>query len=168
MLTNTYKSYLISQTNNSKKDGGVDRFTQLCRSHGLKVTPQRVAVYKALKKAKDHPCADRIHKQLLTDFPNISLDTVNRTLITFAKIRIIDVVEGQGDPRRFDPNLEDHHHFYCLSCNTIFDFHDPTLAQIPLPEDITRSFTIIGKRLCLTGYCARCRHQVPAGMPAAG
>ena len=141
----------------------VERFSQLCRAHGLKVTPQRVAVYKALKKAKDHPCADTIHKQLLADFPNISLDTVNRTLITFARIQIIDVVEGQGDPRRFDPNLEDHHHFYCLSCNSIFDFHDPDLNHIQLPDDITRSFTITGKLLCLTGYCARCRNHAPVG-----
>jgi Fur family peroxide stress response transcriptional regulator len=141
----------------------VDRFTQLCRSHGLKVTPQRVAVYKALKKAKDHPCADKIHKQLLADFPNISLDTVNRTLLTFARIKIIDVVEGQGDPRRFDPNLETHHHFYCLSCNAIIDFHDPDLTYVQLPEEITRSFTITGKRLCLTGYCSQCRNHAPAG-----
>jgi Fur family peroxide stress response transcriptional regulator len=147
---------------NKTEEMNVDRFTQLCKTHGLKVTPQRVAVYKALKKAKDHPCADKIHKQLLTDFPNISLDTVNRTLLTFARIQIIDVVEGQGDPRRFDPNLETHHHFYCLSCNTIIDFHDPDLTHIQLPEDITRSFTITGKRLCLTGYCARCRNHVPA------
>lgn len=148
---------------NNTKEFDVDRFTQLCRTHGLKVTPQRVAVYNALKKAKDHPCADNIHKLLLTDFPNISLDTVNRTLLTFARIQIIDVVEGQGDPRRFDPNLEDHHHFYCLSCNSIIDFHDPDLTRIQLPEAITRSFTITGKRLCLTGYCDRCQNQAPAG-----
>jgi Fur family peroxide stress response transcriptional regulator len=149
------------------KEIDVERFTQLCRTHGLKITPQRIAVYKALKKAKDHPCADNIHKLLLTDFPNISLDTVNRTLLTFARIQIIDVVEGQGDPRRFDPNLEKHHHFYCLSCNTIIDFHDPDLTHIQLPDDITRSFTITGKRLCLTGYCARCQDHAPAGVASA-
>jgi Fur family peroxide stress response transcriptional regulator len=153
---------------NKNKEINMDRFTQLCRTNGLKVTPQRVAVYKALKNAKDHPCADMIHKQLLSDFPNISLDTVNRTLLTFARIQIIDIVEGQGDPRRFDPNLEDHHHFYCLSCNSIIDFHNPDLTQIQLPDDITRSFTITGKRLCLTGYCARCRHLAPATVAADG
>jgi Fur family peroxide stress response transcriptional regulator len=151
---------------NKHKKFDMGRFSQLCRDNGLKVTPQRVAVYKALKKAKDHPCADNIHKLLLADFPNISLDTVNRTLLTFARIQIIDVVEGQGDPRRFDPNLEEHHHFYCLSCNSITDFHDPDLTRIQLPEAITRSFTITGKRLCLTGYCDQCRNHPPAGSAA--
>jgi Fur family transcriptional regulator, peroxide stress response regulator len=152
----------------TEKDRRVDRFTQLCRTHGLKVTPQRVAVYNVLKKATDHPCADRIHKQLLCDFPSISLDTVNRTLITFARIGIIDVVEGQGDPRRFDPNLEDHHHFYCVSCNAITDFHAPDLKQIQLPDDIVRSFTITGQRLCLTGYCDQCRHRALVRISANG
>ncbi|MCF8112539.1 MAG: transcriptional repressor [Desulfotignum sp.] len=140
----------------------MDRFTQLCKAHGLKITPQRVAVYNALKTSKEHPSADKIHKQLVCDFPSISLDTVNRTLITFARIQIIDVVEGQGEPRRFDPNREDHHHFYCLSCNKIIDFHDPDLGQIQLPKEITCTFTITGKRLCLTGYCDHCSHQAPA------
>ncbi len=137
----------------------MDRFTQQCKAHGLKITPQRLAVYETLKNSKEHPSADRIHKLLLHSFPNISLDTVNRTLITFARIQMIDVVEGQGDPRRFDPNREDHHHFYCLSCNTIFDFHDPDLEQLLLPESITQTCTITGKRLCLTGYCEDCRQR---------
>ncbi|HKJ97798.1 MAG TPA: Fur family transcriptional regulator [Desulfotignum sp.] len=143
----------------------MDRFTRLCKKNGLKITPQRAAVYAALKNSKAHPSADQIHKQLLHRFPNISLDTVNRTLITFARIQIIDIVEGQGDPRRFDPNREEHHHFYCLSCNNIFDFHDPDLDQIPLPEDITQTCTITGKRLCLTGYCKNC-HPQTAQTPA--
>jgi Fur family transcriptional regulator, peroxide stress response regulator len=153
---------------NNTKEMILDRFAQSCKAHGLKITPQRVAIYKALKASKEHPSADKIHKHLLHDFPNISLDTVNRTLITFARIQIIDVVEGQGDPRRFDPNRKNHHHFYCLSCNKIFDFHDPDLDQIQLPEKVTASFTITGKRLCLTGYCDNCRNHAPAKVAAAG
>jgi Fur family transcriptional regulator, peroxide stress response regulator len=144
---------------NKKQEITADRFTRLCKARGLKITPQRIAVYEALKNSKEHPSADRIHKQLVHTFPSISLDTVNRTLITFARIGIIDVVEGQGDPRRFDPNREAHHHFYCLSCNKIFDFHDPDPEQIHIPEQITQMFTITGKRLCLSGYCNHCRYQ---------
>lgn len=134
----------------------MDRFIQLCKAHGLKVTPQRAAVYTALSTSKEHPSADRIHKSLLDAFPNISLDTVNRTLLTFARLNIIQVVEGYGDPRRFDPDLEDHHHFYCLGCNKIVDFRDPDLDRLELPRDIVENFTITGKRICLTGYCREC------------
>lgn len=143
----------------------MDRFLTVCKAHKLKVTPQRVAVYNALAGSKEHPSADRIHKTLLKEFPNISLDTVNRTLLTFVKIGIIDVVEGHGDPRRFDPNQEEHHHFYCTGCNRITDFHDPDLDQLDLPQDILGKFTITGKRLCLTGFCQDCVPQA-ANEPA--
>ena len=135
----------------------MDQFYEQCRANNLKITPQRVAVFKALSSSLSHPSADQIHKELKKEFPNISLDTVNRTLITFAKADMIDVVEGHGDPRRFDPNRESHHHFYCVSCREIFDFHDTTLDQIPVSPDIERKFRITGRRVCLTGYCDKCR-----------
>ena len=135
----------------------MDRFYQQCKAHGLKITPQRVAVYKALTSSLSHPSADQVHRQVRAEFPNISLDTVNRTLITFAKAQMIDVVEGHGDPRRYDPNTLDHHHFFCVSCHRIFDFTDRELDKITLPPQIEERFTVTGSRLCLTGYCDTCR-----------
>lgn len=137
----------------------MEKFYEKCKKHQLKITPQRVAVYQAVRSSLAHPSADVIHKNLKKQFPNISLDTVNRTLITFAKVNIIDVVEGHGDPRRFDPNQEEHHHFYCLSCNQIFDFHDVTIDETSIPEEIRKKFTITGKRICLQGYCEKCSSQ---------
>jgi len=134
----------------------VEEFYSKCRQHGLKITPQRVAVYRILKLSSHHPSADMIHRELKKEYPNISLDTVNRTLVTFAQIQLIDIVEGQGDPRRFDPNLETHHHFYCLGCNEIFDFYDDRLTNIKLPKAIEKKFNITGKRICLTGFCDKC------------
>ena len=46
-------------------------------------------------------------------------DTVNRTLLSFAHMGILDIVEGYGYPKRFDPNLARHHHFHCLKCHRI-------------------------------------------------
>lgn len=137
----------------------MDRFYKQCKAHNLKITPQRVAVYKALSSSLSHPSADQIYRELKKEFPNISLDTVNRTLITFAKADMVDVVEGQGDPRRFDPNRSAHHHFYCVSCREIFDFHDMALDRLPLPPEIEKKFNITGRRVCLTGYCDKCSSQ---------
>ncbi|MDD9302271.1 MAG: transcriptional repressor [Desulfobacter sp.] len=135
----------------------MNTFYEQCKANHLKITPQRVAVYKALSSSLSHPSTDQIHRELKKDFPNISLDTVNRTLISFAKANLIDVVEGHGDPRRYDPNQESHHHFYCVSCRKIFDIHDNSLDCLTLSPEIEKKFTITGKRLCLTGFCDQCR-----------
>ena len=145
----------------------MEHFYQTCKAHGLKITPQRMTIYKALKGLKTHPSADIIHKQVCRDFPGISLDTVNRTLLTFSKIGMIDMVEGHGDPRRFDPNLEDHHHFYCLNCNTIFDIYDASRNAISIPKSVERSFKITNKRVCLQGYCRKCQVQAGSASEAA-
>ena len=134
----------------------METFIRHCKAHQLKITPQRVAVYKVLQASTDHPSADRVHRLIKEEFPSISLDTVNRTLLTFAKVGLIDIVEGQGAPRRFESNLEDHHHFYCLGCSRIFDIFDQGLSRIPLPESVEKEFTVTGKRLCIKGYCKEC------------
>ncbi len=134
----------------------MDKFYEKCRENHLKITPQRAAVYKALTRSLSHPCAEQIHREVRKKFPNISLDTVNRTLLTFAGAKMIDIVEGHGDPRRFDPNQETHHHFYCLSCHGIFDFKADILDELELPAQIEEKFQITGRRICLTGYCESC------------
>ncbi|NIT41784.1 MAG: transcriptional repressor, partial [Gammaproteobacteria bacterium] len=97
-------------------------FESICREHGLSITPQRVAIYKELLSSLEHPSAIMIYKKVSEYYPNISLDTVNRTLLTFHKIGLAKAVGGTGDPKRFDPNLEPHHHFRCISCGEIIDF----------------------------------------------
>lgn len=137
----------------------MDLFYEKCRKNKLKVTPQRVAIYKALTASISHPCAEQVHREVKKLFPHISLDTVNRTLVTFAAVHMIDVVEGHGDPRRFDPNQKVHHHFYCACCHKIFDFQADILEKLVLPPEIENNFLITGKRACLTGYCDKCRSK---------
>jgi Fur family peroxide stress response transcriptional regulator len=73
-----------------------------CREVGLKITPQRVAIYRELLETDEHPSAERLHEKIRKKLPNISLDTVNRTLLTLSEIGAAYVVEGTGDAKRFD------------------------------------------------------------------
>ncbi|MHC4963109.1 MAG: transcriptional repressor, partial [Planctomycetota bacterium] len=59
-----------------KMDIGVklQGFEDCCRQNGLKITPQRVAVYKALIGTDTHPTAEEVHKMVRRDISSISLD----------------------------------------------------------------------------------------------
>jgi Fur family peroxide stress response transcriptional regulator len=131
-------------------------FKNRCREHGLKITPQRNAIYKELIKSKNHPSASSIFNQVRKVFPDISFDTVNRTLLTFAEIGIVSTVEGYGEPKRFDPNTELHHHFRCIKCNKIIDFQHKFFDKIKIPQDIKKQFTVLSKRVLLEGICDKC------------
>jgi Fur family peroxide stress response transcriptional regulator len=137
----------------------MDIFYRRSKENSLKITPQRTAIYQELLKAKDHPSADIIYRRLVKKIPNISFDTVNRTLATFSKIGIANVVEGYGQPKRFDPDITIHHHFRCVQCDTIIDFHNKAYDNITVPQEIQKQFTVWNKKVVLEGLCNKCKKK---------
>ena len=131
-------------------------FMATCRTHGLKITPQRVAIFKTLMGLNTHPTADDIYRMVKKEFANISFDTVNRTLLTFAEIGVVDVVEIFGGAKRFDPDVTSHHHFYCIQCGGIIDFKNPSYDDLDVPDDLHHKFQVISKRVILKGFCKAC------------
>lgn len=140
-------------------DAKLRDFDRRCRQNGLKITPQRVAVYKALVSTDTHPTAEEVHKMVRRDISNISLDTVNRTLLTLAEIGAAFRVEGTGQPRRFDGGLEVHQHFRCVKCSKIVDFHYEPFDNIEIPPYLQGQFEIMRKTVYLEGTCEACRRS---------
>jgi len=143
----------------SVNNSGLDFFYGRSKENGLKITPQRTIIYQELLKAKDHPTADDIYQRIVKKIPNISFDTVNRTLLTFSKIGITNVVEGYGQAKRYDPDMDIHHHFRCIECGSIIDFHNKEYDNITVPEEINKQFTVISKKVVLEGLCSKCRRR---------
>ena len=139
------------------KDFVMESFSKTCRENNLKITPQRTAIYKELLKAKDHPSADMLYKRVKKVFPNISFDTVYRTLLSFSEIGLADLVEGYGEPKRFDPNTHDHHHFRCMKCGKIKDLKIALKEDIEIPEEISKDITVLRKKIIIEGFCKDCK-----------
>ena len=134
-------------------------FLDRCKLHNLKITPQRMAIYEELIQSNKHPSADALYQAVRKRFPNISFDTVNRTLQTLAEIGIIDLVESFSGPRRFDPNMSNHHHLHCVSCGKIIDFNNDRFNNLAMPENARQGFTVIGSRVVIKGICEKCSSQ---------
>ena len=134
----------------------MNAFRAKCRETGLKITPQRMAVYKALVESTAHPSAEAVFRQVRQTFPSISLDTVNRTLLTLSDMGLAFVVEGSGDAKRFDANLKNHQHFKCLKCRRIIDFHHNAFDRIEVPQNLAARFTVLRKTVYVEGLCDRC------------
>jgi Fur family peroxide stress response transcriptional regulator len=137
----------------------MDFFREKCRENNLKITPQRIVIYQELLKSEDHPNAEALHKRVKERIPDISLDTVNRTLLTYSKIGIIHLVEGYGEARRYDPHIANHHHFRCVNCNTIIDFDYKPYDNIIIPGNIKKAHSVLNKKILLEGHCNKCRKR---------
>ena len=135
-------------------------FERKCRKAGLKVTPQRSAVYKVLVRSKEHPSTEMVYKRARRVLPSISLDTVNRTLLTLSEIGAAFVVEGTGDAKRFDGNMESHQHFKCVKCKRIVDFYHQPFENIRIPVSIGKKFKVLRKGVYFEGICDICRKKV--------
>ncbi|UCC40554.1 MAG: transcriptional repressor [Candidatus Aminicenantes bacterium] len=144
---------------NIKYPDCMDQFIAHCKNSGLKITPQRCAVYSELIQSKNHPTADEMYQLVRKKFPNISYDTVNRTLLTFAEIGLVDVIKTKEGPRHFDAILDNHHHFHCVDCGRIIDFYSEEYDNLGIPNQIQDNFTVFTKRVVLNGLCKQCRKK---------
>ena len=132
-------------------------FRAQCHQAGLKVTPQRMTVYRTLLSSTEHPSAEAVFREVRQVFPSISLDTVNRTLLTLNEIGVAFIVEGSGDAKRFDANLQTHQHFKCVRCKRIIDVHHEPFNAIDVPRNLRDKFVVLRKTVYLEGYCDRCQ-----------
>lgn len=98
--------------------------------HGLKITPQRVAVYEAISTLRDHPTADHIIEFIRKNHPNIAVGTVYNTLETFVEKGLIVKVKTDGEAMRYDADLEKHHHLYSEDSRRIEDYYDEDLNRV--------------------------------------
>ena len=97
---------------------------------GLKVTPQRVAIYEAIVKLKNHPTAENVIEYIKKNHPNISVGTVYKVLESLVENELLNKVKTERDIMRYDAVLSNHHHLYCAETDRIEDFEDEKLTSI--------------------------------------
>ena len=127
------------------------------KARGLKLTPQRCAIYEMLTARTDHPTAEDIYRTVKRAYPMISQNTVYYTLSALKEARLISEVNLGHEHARFDANMDRHHHLVCVSCQEINDVHDEGLDRLSVSAAKGRQYTILGHRVEFYGYCKRCR-----------
>ncbi|MFN3476265.1 MAG: Fur family transcriptional regulator [Candidatus Methylomirabilales bacterium] len=134
------------------------------RGKGLKLTPQRVAIVRALSKCRGHPTVEEVYREVRKSFPMISLNTVYTTLKLMKGVGELASV-GHGERMaRFDTNPSPHHHLICVECNRIEDLPFDEVEQQLLPPALVKGrFTVFGYRVEFFGYCESCRGSRKGG-----
>lgn len=108
----------------------LSNFREYLTSHGLKITPQRIAVFEAVTTLRNHPCVENIVEFVRQHHPNVSVGTVYNILETFVDNGLISKVKTDGDIMRYDTVRDKHHHLYSADSCRIEDYYDPGLDQI--------------------------------------
>jgi len=126
------------------------------REIGLRVTPQRLEIFKILASMHGHPAAEDVFERIRRRFPSISFDTVYRTLSLFENHGLIKKVHHLADKTRYDTNLKRHYHFVCIRCKKIIDIEWDEIDVIPMPKGVENLGRVEDRYVELRGICQDC------------
>ena len=129
-------------------------------ARGLRLTPQRDVLLRALSETRGHPTADDLVKKVQKVLPTVSHATVYRNVQQLLRADLIGTLERSGAAVQFEINRDHHHHFMCGGCGRVWDVY---LEQVAVRLDRHRSplngFRIDRRDVQLHGRCAHCRDR---------
>ena len=131
----------------------------VCRSEGMRLTHQRMEIFREIICAKDHPSAEAVYQRVKKRLPSISLDTVYRTLGTFADKGLIAKLQVAAGSGRFEPDNTPHHHLFCTKCQEITDFSWEAFENISPPAALKFWGRIDNRHVVVSGVCRRCQEE---------
>ena len=134
--------------------------TAILKEHGLKVTPQRLSIFKMLRNTQVHPSAETIYKALQEEHPTMSLATVYKTLDTFVQHGLVQQLNLGEDSYRYDADTSVHSHVQCTKCKCVVDL--PTLQHVSgLRTEVQSStgFALSHEQLYFYGVCPTCQQE---------
>ncbi len=133
----------------------VDQIVSTLREKGLRVTPQRFAVYSNLLGRADHPTAEQILGDLNQDAPTSSQATVYSSLQALRDVGLVREVLLEEGICRYDANVEPHHHFRCQSCGAIEDIAWEQFQSISLSK-LRPGLKVEDYEVTVRGQCEAC------------
>lgn len=111
-----------------------DSMIRVLKEKGLRITPQRFAVYASLRSRTDHPTVEQLLNELNQDFPVSSQATVYSSLQALQAVGLVREVLLEPGITRYDANVDHHHHFRCRTCGTIEDIPWTALDTLDLKQ----------------------------------
>ena len=132
-------------------------FVARCRKRRIAVTPQRLAVIRALLASENHPSTTEICAAVRRRHPHVSLATVQRILEQFCEVGEASKVTLLHDVARYDGNVEPHHHVLCVRCRLVHDIEIPEVDKLLEGRTSLGQFALLRCSLEIEALCRRCQ-----------
>jgi Fur family peroxide stress response transcriptional regulator len=140
-----------------------DRYAHLrqtCVALGLRLTPQRDVLLRALSETSGHPTADDLVTKVRKVLPTVSHATVYRNVHELVRAGLIGTLERSGAAVQFEMNPDHHHHFVCRRCGRVWDVYlDHVAVTVDKHRSPLNGFRIDHRDVQLHGLCSRCRNH---------
>lgn len=118
------------------------------RSAGVRLTRQRAALLRVIAASEDHPDAAELHARAESAGAGVSLATVYRTLTTLQAQGVIEKLEFQGEPARWEAADQRHHdHMIDVETGEVTEFTSERIERLQAEIAAELGFEIVHHRL---------------------
>lgn len=133
------------------------------RQAGMRITPQRVAICRALSENRTHPTASMVFEAVREQHPSLSLMTVYNTLNMLVSLGAVNLLGQAGDEHcHYDAETEPHVNLACVSCHQIVDFPSGNVNALNQEIGAVSGYTLLGARVLYYGLCPECQARQKA------
>ncbi len=136
--------------------------SELLRQRGLQVTPQRLAVLRAVA-ARPHCTADEVAEVVRAEIGAISRQAVYDGLGVLVEKGLLRRIQPAGSSARYEQRVGDnHHHLVCRACGTMVDVAcgDGAAPCLHVEDDL--GYEIDEAEVTFWGRCPACREAAIA------
>lgn len=134
-----------------------EEILQRLKTAGFKFTGKRREIVDLFVKNPDrYLSAKEVYELIQDKFPNVSVDTIYRTLALLVDQRVLETMEFTEDAARYrlTCHRQHHHHMVCLGCGRTFPLDDCPMDEL---SEKMNGFQVVSHRFEVYGYCRACR-----------
>jgi Fe2+ or Zn2+ uptake regulation protein len=135
---------------------GVVALVELCRAKGLRITPQRLAVFRVLAENDGHLSVEEVWDYVRVELPTVSLKTIYEALHELEAVGEIRLARFGTGSWRVELNPVHHHgHLVCDKCGAVCDVEAdyPNLIMSPSQQ---HHYVVGRAEVVFAGLCDSC------------
>ena len=140
------------------KDSIRKAFEAFLRERGLRLTPQRLAIFERAFATHQHFTAEELYAWLKDAPGKVSRATVYRTLGLLVEGNFLESLDtGEGELRYEHVLGHRHHdHMVCVDCGRIEEFFDERIEALQVEACRAKGFDMVSHNLRIFGRCRAC------------
>jgi Fe2+ or Zn2+ uptake regulation protein len=129
---------------------------EMLQARGQRVTSQRLAILRELRRRGRHATADEIHTSVRRELGGTSRPAVYATLELLVELGLARKIDTGSGAALFDARTEPHQHAVCRRCGRVDDLDGEVDAGAVLRAAVGTGFRPERAELVVFGRCAAC------------
>jgi Fur family ferric uptake transcriptional regulator len=137
-------------------------FADFLSRNGLRVTEQRLAIFRAFYTSDRHLSAEEIYDIVKRSKTGVGIATVWRNMKLIREAGLADEHQFRDGRIRYEKRTpKDHGHMICIVCNRPVEFDTKEIVPILKTVSEANGFAIDEVKITIFGKCFLCRGQRP-------